>query len=120
MQSNSKGGLTGSYTSYLLQAPMSNVGPPTVHCPTAELSDLNITLFVVIVVTIIELVGSFGSEGENHHQQGEPWHPGGHRTPSTAEGQEMPCTQTPHDMLCEETTFLDRGPLDKTGDLEMI
>lgn len=38
---------------------MSNVGPSTVQSPTAELSDLNITLFVVIVVTIIELVGSF-------------------------------------------------------------
>ena len=80
---------------------------PTVQSPTPQRSDLNVTLFVVIVVTVIKLVGSFRPGGKTITISEEsPGTPGvreeclGH----TAEGQKMPCTQTTHEMLCEETT----------------
>jgi len=86
---------------------MFSAGPPIVQSPSSEPSDLNVTLFVVIMVTIIELVGSFRPEGKtitiskespNTLEAREEYL--GH----TAEGQKAPCHETAHEMLCEETT----------------
>lgn len=83
---------------------MSNVGRPTVQSPTSEPSDLNVTLFVVIVVTVIKLVGSFRPGGKTITISEERLDTLGAREECpghTAKDQKMPCTQIPHEILCE-------------------